>query len=584
MAQIRRSKGSASAAKKTGKNRITLQHWHVLILLAGLILLVYIRTLSFGTISFDDHLLVGQTKLNSFRHILAGFRESYFSDVYRPLLFATFAFDAILGKGAVLWYHIDNLVIHLVACLLTYTLLVITGCTRRLSAFLAALLGVHPLLVPAVAWIPGRNDSLLAITVVLAVIGVLRYAATKDWKYLLLFAVMNTAALFIKETAIVLPVVCLPALWVVQSVDRAIFVRLGSVWLVGAAMYGLLRLVAVFPPAADGAMAEQFSVSSARMLAQLPTIPELIGKSLIPINLSEYPVHSTISSLLGCMVMLAGIVFIIYLRREQGFPLVFWGGLWMIGLLLPPLFRGSVPGEYDYLEHRMYVPFIGLLLMVAGVHRSLPYPLPPKHLAKLWHYRFYGAWALVALFAVITAIRCPYYTNAEKFWTRALNVAPHSVYALNALGNIHLATNNYTTAGEYFQQAVHRLPDDPRSISNLGISMLRSGKAREAEQYFIHALTLDSTRSEYWFNLGSARYSFGGDSLFTTTKHCYERALFLDSSSADVYIGLIVIHYNRKEYTPALLLAQRAAARGIRLSERQPALYRALKAATGGAL
>src|SRR5437879_296672 len=77
-------------------------------------------------------------------------------------------------------------------------------------AFLSALIFVvHPVLTQAVVWIPGRNDSLLAVFGLLSILCFIKYAEEGKLSQLLLHFLFLIISLLTKETAISIPLICI---------------------------------------------------------------------------------------------------------------------------------------------------------------------------------------------------------------------------------------------------------------------------------------------------------------------------------------------------------------------------------------
>lgn len=133
------------------------------------VLLVHGRDVAFGFTSLDDRTLLIDDRafLTSPGAMWRAFGRTYFRIVdaahayYRPVVTASYALDA---RAFGVWpcgYHAVNLIIHLVATWLVCAVLLRTRVARQVAIWGAAVFAVHPALVQAVAWIPGRNDMLV---------------------------------------------------------------------------------------------------------------------------------------------------------------------------------------------------------------------------------------------------------------------------------------------------------------------------------------------------------------------------------------------------------------------------------------
>jgi hypothetical protein len=98
-----------------------------------------------------------------------------------------FMFEAQVAKDNPLLYHITNILLHIGCSLLVYTLFQQLRFSKMLSALAALVFCVHPLHTSAVAWIPGRNDTLLTLFLFRPVCKRIRYYATSPLHRLYIF-------------------------------------------------------------------------------------------------------------------------------------------------------------------------------------------------------------------------------------------------------------------------------------------------------------------------------------------------------------------------------------------------------------
>src|SRR5579859_1970733 len=200
-------------------------------LVLGAVLLVHGRSVAFGLIGLDDQDLVADDAvfLRGPVNLLRIFTRPYMRVVdprhpyYRPLVTASFALDAHWPSTSPAAYHATNLLVHACASLLLLGLLrrFAMGAAARAGALLFA---VHPALAAAVAWIPGRNDSLLTLFVLAAwqFLPVEGFGSSSGppvrlrGRLLGLHLSFFAAALLTKETALVAP-----AVWAIHRVLQA---------------------------------------------------------------------------------------------------------------------------------------------------------------------------------------------------------------------------------------------------------------------------------------------------------------------------------------------------------------------------
>jgi len=138
-------------------------------LFTGLLLataaLAYANTLA-NQFVFDDELYIWPNPQVTNPSLPPFFSPHYFTNVYRPLTFATLAANWAVGGVKPFGYHLLNLLLH--ACVTWLLFILLENLLSALPegktvAFAAALLfAVHPIHTEAVSWVVGRAELLAA--------------------------------------------------------------------------------------------------------------------------------------------------------------------------------------------------------------------------------------------------------------------------------------------------------------------------------------------------------------------------------------------------------------------------------------
>ena len=175
--------------------------------------------LYFRTIFFDFSYLDDNTMLDTFGFVsnISNIPEFFKRDVfnshlgvayYRPMINVFSMLNALWGGKNPGAYHLVNVLLHLFACCIVFQVLVKLNYNRAMSFFYALFFTVHPVLTQAVAWIPGRNDILLALFVLLSFISFLSFLEGRKWTQLAAHLLFLSLALLIKENAVFLCALC----------------------------------------------------------------------------------------------------------------------------------------------------------------------------------------------------------------------------------------------------------------------------------------------------------------------------------------------------------------------------------------
>lgn len=414
------------------------------------------------------------------------------SPFYRPVLTLSFMADALRGDANPASYHMTNIILHIGAALLVFFLIGELGFSKLLSAFFALIFVSHPILVQAVSWVPGRNDSLLAIFAFASVYLFLRSSrvgASRWWHaaHLTTFAL----ALCTKEVAIVIPLVCMIFRWAHPVPQRSRHWRLlGIGWtalLIAWFLFRHFALANTEPPSFDVG----FFIRTT-----LPATMLYIGKMLIPAKLSVMPYlpnTSLWSSAVGVLVLIAGFLWgVDHGNRRLAIAGLFWIMLW----LGPSLISVEPANRTVFLEHRAYLPLFGFLLIIFIILRRLLLSMKPLHTGIIL-----GAMAL--LFSGIAWAHEPVFQNGASFWKSAIASAPNLSRSYDGLAVIFSREGNYQGAISNHLHAIALGPNDKRLHNNLGVTYTRMGRLADAEAALLQEIAINPGFSGAYKNLSA---------------------------------------------------------------------------------
>ncbi|MFA5183953.1 MAG: glycosyltransferase family 39 protein [Patescibacteria group bacterium] len=342
----------------------TLQGWRPYLVILVLGFLLYGRTIFFDFTYLDDNSLILENYpiISSFRNIGAVFSQDVFFGAdkfyYRPLLNLSFMIDAAIAGALPAIFHLSNILWHVLAASLVFSLFLKERRPRHLAFFLALIFLVHPVMSQAVAWIPGRNDSLLAVFVLVSFLSFLSFSERPRLGAYIAYLLFFLAALLTKETAIFLPIlVVFYFLFITPNK-----VSLADRWLlvIGSAATGFLWFLARH--FALGGETTNYIAAGRNIFQNAPALLVYIGKLVWPFNLAVFPILADSRLFYGALALPALIIAWWRSRSARHIYFVF-GSLWFMLFLLPSFIR--VSGLPDFLEHRLYLPFIGFLIFLA---------------------------------------------------------------------------------------------------------------------------------------------------------------------------------------------------------------------------
>lgn len=186
-------------------------------LLFFIVFVLYSKTTGYEYTLFDDYALIEDNakKYSSKSFIPDIFKNNVFltnvaNAYYRPMLTLSFALDNRIAGPSAAFSHFANVLLHCFSVFLIFFFLKKYLFLSVVPSFaVAALFAVHPLTIQTVAWIPGRNDSILLIFFLLSFIFFLGYLNNKKILFVFLHTAFLLLSLFTKESAIILPFACL---------------------------------------------------------------------------------------------------------------------------------------------------------------------------------------------------------------------------------------------------------------------------------------------------------------------------------------------------------------------------------------
>ena len=501
------------------------------VFIALAVVAVYATALGFNFLGLDDveilkhrYYIIGdlsKIKLAFTTDAFLGTNGSF----YRPLQTVSFMLDALVGGPKPFIYHLTNLLLHIVASLCVFWLLLTLGYQRLLSLLLALLFALHPMFVPMVAWIPTRGDLLLTIFVIVSFVLFIKSFRANRPGLVVWHGFSFFLAFLSKETAVAVPPLCLLYYYfeLRKSKERKLITRYFVVWLIaGAAWYYLHSALHI---------ARSDEVGLAALIQNLPIVPELLGKFFVPARFQLMPLFRLIDTATG---VIAAALFAWLIARMGAWTdrKVRFGLLWALLCILPVMIFRNADAKYifDYLYHRAYLPSIGLIIVLAELLERL------SHRNEKYFRRVaLGAVPVLAYCAIASFAELRFYRDAPTFFTEAIARTPgnalcyhnRAVYYGNEL-------HDHETALKDFDKAIEINPTYMMAIVNRGATYESLGRKEEAIASLEKALAVnpDSPNPEVIFRIANLRYLLND---FTGSIADYNRLLAMDKLYPRIY-------------------------------------------------
>lgn len=510
------------------KNYQWLRSWRPYFVIFVFGFLLYSQTLFFNYTYLDDQDLIlnKQEILSSFKNIPEIFSSDAFLSsnrfYYRPLLNISLMVDAHLGGDLPFFYHLSNIFLHIIAATLLFIFLVRISKKRALSFFLSLIFLVHPVLTQAVAWIPGRNDSLLTVFILLAFISFFKFLENPRFKLYLFYLLFFFFSLLTKETAIFLPVlVAFYFLFVdsgkiLKSDKYLLILGSGAV----AFVWFLMRSFAL------GREPINYLDAFSGIINIFAAILVNFGKIVLPFNLSVFPILQDSTIIYGFISSLVLVAFVIYSKYKKQRIIIF-SLLWFLFFLLPSfILLNTLP---DFLEHRLYLSLIGFLILISEIDwiKNLDFS---NRKTKIYCLIF------LLFFAGITFFHSMAFRDKLTFWQAAVKTSPHSPLAQKNLGAMYYLDGNFDAAYHYYSKSLELNPNEPMIHNNLGLIYELRGDEKKAEEEYLKELNLYPNYDNALLNLGNLYYK---QKKTTEARYLFESVLRDNPYNYEAYRSLI---------------------------------------------
>jgi tetratricopeptide (TPR) repeat protein len=406
------------------------------------------------------------------------------------------------------------------------------GYRRGVALFFSLAFVVHPALTQAVAWIPGRNDSLLALFVLAAFIPFLGFLRTGNVGMYLLHLLFFGLALFTKESA--LGIVPLAVLFMVSADRKRITFKNGGLLMAGwSVLFGLwfyLRRSALQNPIHMGA-----GQAAASLWRNLPAVIPMSGKIIFPFGLSVLPVLPDMSFAYG-YATIALIAVALSASQGKAMPRVVFGLAWFLLFLLPSFIRPNPAILADFLEHRLYLPMVGMIIVLCEID-WLKSKLPSGKAA------FDAAGLTLAALALIAFVHSRAFADRLSFWQSAAATSPHSPLAHRNLGAMYYLDGQLEPAEAEYRKALGLNPGEPMAHNNLGLIYVQQGRLKEAEAEYRQEMAVNPKYDNVFLNFGILCYKEG---RFEEAAAFWKEAVAINPDIIDAHRDLAVLDRERR--------------------------------------
>ena len=523
---------------------------YLVLIVAGLLL--YYRTLSFELVFLDDNvwILDYQWFFKDPANALKAFiSPDFVSQIfYRPLLNLTFFFDAKIAQGSLLPYRISNIILHVTnACLVMYLLCKLKYSRQKAFCF-SLLFAVHPVLTQAVAWIPGRTDTLLAVFVLLSFINMVSYIGNKNPVYLFLHWLFFIFALLTKEAAVSFALCCFLYLCLISSKEQ----RSGNIksllpfWVAALGAWVLIRSIVIAKNDVP-----DLAIIIHSVFGNVPSLITYLGKTILPVNLSVLPIAEDTKLIYGLVVAFI-IAVLLALSKKKRMNYVLFALSWFILFLLPSFVISFIAHEY-----RSYLPMIGIILLFLEIDIVDSLGRKPFTASVF-------VIGIVAIFSVVTFFYSENYSSRVLFWSNAVKTSPHSSLAQRNMGAMLHLEGRIDEAEKFYNKALTLSPEERMVNNNLGLIYFERKEFAVAEKFFQREIEINPLYDNVYYNLAILYYHKGKKK---EAAELWKKAFELNTKNVDACKNLVAYYLDQKDLKNALFYVEKLRERGFAVSD-----------------
>ncbi len=546
---------------------------YTIILLIIITLAIFIQTLSFEFVAWDDNMHVYENPYMN--PVTSG---SFLHFWKKPHDFAlTYTLWAIQAKQSKLsiikdeyqiqfspyLFHLSNLIIHLLSVLIVFSILKILVKNNWAACTGAVLFAIHPVQVEPIAWITGLKDVLSGFFSFAAVWQFLLFRKIKTsphsgtdkqdtnlsgqklkisrkYFHYILATLAFILAMISKPTAVVVPAVVFLLDHLIlkhqlkQNLPAILF------WLVLA-----IPMAVLAKAAQPDTLIEYVTPILKRPLIFTDTIVFYLNKLIMPITLGvDYGRTPEFVLKQGYIYFIwlipFGLALLLWRWRKKKPWLLASAGIFIASILpvsglIPFAFQNISTVADRYLYFAILGPALALSFFIFHYRK--------KKIIKITVILF------LAIIGMRSIFQAQYWKNTSALFSHALEVNPDSFAAYNNLGNDFKRKGAIIEAGRHYKEALKFKPYSDNAHNNLGLVLADLGRNKEAVPHYLQALKSNPNYFKAHFNLGITLEKLG--KINDATFH-YLEAVKIEPLFAQPYNNLGIIYARQRKFKESI--------------------------------
>ena len=377
---------------------------------------------------------------------------------WHPVTLLSLFIDFSISGGSPAWFHLSNLIIHVLNGIILFVILNHFSFDKRISFLVALLFLLHPVQVEAVSWVAERKGLLAAFFALLSTLFYLMHIEKDKRIFLFFSAAMFAMSLLSKASLIMLPILLLMIDWwpmgrINSASDLAKKVKEKYLYILIAVLFSIIT---IYVHGKSGALTDISTISISERLIHIFVIyKQYLQQFIYPFELSVfYPYERGRHwlQIFFAIIILVSIT-IIAVKKINKFPYILFGWSWFIVMLFPV--AGLVQtGGHDHADRYMYFPIIGLLIIAILLTVEICTRFNVRPLIK------YGATiSFIIILSIITFITIIPWKNTYTLFFNALMYTENNFIAHRNLSTAYLSDGILDDGMMHYEKARSIRPD-----------------------------------------------------------------------------------------------------------------------------
>ncbi len=472
--------------------------------------------------------------------------------IYIPLSLLTYQFEYFFVELDPYLYHLNNLILHMLNCLLLMWVVYLLCQKKWVSFFAALIFAVHPLHVESVVWVTERRDVLSTLFYFGALISYIYYRNSRSAKQYILCLVLFILALLSKPMSVTLPLILF-------LIDFKFPKPYREKYLIEKLPFFALSLVFGFIALSLQEEAYMSALSNLdRILVGVQSIIFYLEKLFVPLNLSAmYPFPETIRLLdaaYSIPLALFSVLILLTLLSLDKTREIYFGITLFLVTLAPTLAVTTSSTVVVAADRYMYLPSVGIIYLFCLFFVYLNSRLILSPMLKKGIFTFFVLMITSGL-SYAAYERTLVWKNSEILYNDVLSKYPRAIEANNNMGVIYQEKGLDDKAIRQYEKTLELDPNHANAYNNLANMYVDRGEMEKAEALYEKSKDLRVDNEQVHYNLATLLKKQG---KFEKAIQELKMALQIDPNFQAAYNLLGVIYNDMGRKTEAMAYMEKS--------------------------